>query len=534
MPNLLLEIRCEDLPASVLPKILEQLSEITHAYFAQERIAFEDIKVYGTLRRIALHMKNVSSRQSDDVREIRGPVVSEAFFSNSIPTSATEGFAKDVGVEINNLRIKEYDSEEYIVALIKKESKNTIDILPELLPKIISEIKTHNDIRWGSGDFRFVRPLRSIVALFGNEVINFTLGDITSGNITRGNRFLAPYKAVITFADNYMDVMEENMIIVDQEKRRDIIHWQLNMFARRDGATVVDDHNNALHEMVNRVEYPTALLGSFNSEYLKLPQSLLYHIICNEQHHFLLIKDGEIIPKFISVRDGDLSYISVVREGYERVLNAKLADANFFYQQDCKRELQELIDGLNWLRFKDIGGNMRDKTDRHERLALKLSELLNKNLEEIEIIKRAALLSFVDLSTGMVLEHPSLRGIIGKEFLKNLGEPDEITTAIGEQYLPNYENGNLPLTEIGRILSICVKIDDLCLSLFDKHENYSRQIIIDDAVSALCRFIDASDLTLEMVLVLVEYTLLMLSEEDVKTRESIVLNIKEIFKKRCV
>ena len=383
MPTLLLEIRLEDLPASALPILISQLAEAAKINFEKNRITFDEIKVYGTLRRLALTMHNVSIRQSEYIREVRGPLVSDAFFAEGIPTPATEGFAKDVGVEIHDLRIKEFDGQEYILAVIKEESSRTIDILKTLLPQIILGIKTHNDIRWGVGDISFIRPLRSIVAILGEEIIDFTIGDIVSGNVSRGNRFLAPYKAVVDSADKYREVMEENMIIVDQDKRRDIISWQLNMFSHREGATVSDENNIALDEIVNRIEYPTALLGAFNPEFLELPEALLDHIICKEQHHFPLIKDGKYLPQFIAVRDGDLAYISIVRDGYERVINAKLADAKFFYNQDCKRDLAQLLDGLNWLRFKDIGGNMRDKTDRQQKMSLKIALALGKTGEEL-------------------------------------------------------------------------------------------------------------------------------------------------------
>jgi len=533
MPNLLLEIRCEDLPASVLPQILEQLSEISHAYFAQNRIAFENIEVFGTLRRIVLIMTNVSHRQSEDIREVRGPIVSEAFFANGIPTVATEGFAKDVGVEISDLRIKEYDGQEYMVALFKEECQNTVEILPKLLPQIIMEIKTHNDIRWGLGDFRFVRPLRSVVAMYGQDIVNFTIGDISSGNISRGNRFLAPYKAIVQSADSYKEVMEENMIIIEQNKRKDIINWQINMYARRVGATIADDNGTLLNEIVNRVEYPTALLGAFNPEFLKLPTSLLYHIISLEQHHFPLIKDGKMLSQFIAVRDGDLAYISVVRDGYERVLNAKLGDASFFYEHDKKRDLNQLLDSLNWLKFKDMGGNMRDKTERHQKVSLKLAQLLHKDEKTIEFVKRAALLSFVDLSTGMVLEHPSLRGIIGKEYLQNLGESEEVCTAIGEQYLPNYENDNMPSTDAGCILAISGKVDDLCLNMLSKQESYAEHYALNTLIHSFHRFVKEGKVTVDILIELMSYTLSMLSVDE-KSKCDILKEITSRFKRKDV
>ena len=408
---------------------------------------------------MALLIKNVADSQADVEEEKRGPSVKIAFDAEGKPSKAAIGFARGQKVNAEDLVTRDG----YVYAVIHQHGKPTAEILQTLLPKIICDLSFPNNMHWGNLDFKFIRPIRWIVALLGAEVIPFEVANVTSGNTSRGHRVLSNGEFKIDTADSYVDACEKNFVIVDQNKRRDMITAQIENVAKERGgiAEITDD---LLEEVLYLVEYPTALSGNFETKYLALPPEAVITPMRDHQRYFP-VKDseGKLMPIFITVRNGGKDYLDIVQHGNERVLKARLEDAQFFFNEDRRKTLEQHRDKLKTVVFQESLGSMYQKTERLIKLCEKISDMLGEKIsaDDRKNTLRAAELSKADLVTGMVTEFTELQGVMGREYAKLDGENDEVATAIDEHYMPRFAGDAQPKTTAGKILSLADKIDNI-------------------------------------------------------------------------
>ena len=459
--DLLLEIGTEEVPAHVMPHLLDDLKRLASNMLAERRLAHENLRTIGTPRRTALLVTGLAERQEDVRTETRGPSVAIAFDAEGNPTKAGVGFARGQGIDPSAL----IQRDGYVYASVHEKGAETAQLLTELLPELIRAIPLPNSMRWGDLDFRFIRPIRWIVALYGTEVVPFTLANVTSGNTSRGHRTLAPQDFVIASSADYEAACEKAYIIVDQERRRAMITEQIAAVAKECSGTA-EITPDLLEEVLYLVEYPTALSGSFEEKYLALPAEAVITPMRDHQRYFpVKAEDGSLLPVFITVRNGGKEYLDVVAHGNERVLRARLADAQFFFDEDRKKSLAEHREKLKTVVFQQGLGSMYEKTERLMGLVTAIVEDLADDDAAYEMMavdaQRAAELSKADLVTGMVTEFTELQGIMGREYALLNGEKPEVACAIDEQYMPRFAGDELPKSDLGFALSVADKIDNI-------------------------------------------------------------------------
>ena len=455
--DLLLEIGTEEVPAHVMPGVLAQLKERAEKAFQENRIAFALVRMLGTPRRMALLVKDLAEKQADVTSENRGPSVKIAFDADGKPTKAAQGFARGQHVAPEDL----VEKDGYVYAVVHETGKETAELLKTLLPELICALSFPNNMRWGSLEFKFIRPIRWLVALFDSEVIPFEIANVTSGRVSRGHRFLSQGDFSIAKADDYEKDCEAQYIIVDPEKRKEMIRAQIEAVAKVNGgrAEITDD---LLEEVLYLVEYPTALCGRFEEKYLQLPPEAVITPMRDHQRYFPVKDDaGKLLPLFITVRNGGKEYLETVQHGNERVLRARLADAQFFFDEDRKKSLEEHRDKLKTVVFQQGLGTMYEKTERLAQLADFIADEIGADEKAHKHARRAALLSKADLVTGMVTEFTELQGIMGREYAKLDGECEKVVIAIDEHYMPRFAGDAQPQTTAGRIVSTADKIDTI-------------------------------------------------------------------------
>ena len=454
--DLLFEIGTEEIPARFMAGALSQLENIARNKFDELRVGYRDIQVLGTPRRLALIVRDVVEEQADKNSENKGPSIKIAFDANHLPTKAAQGFARGQGVDPADLVVKDG----YVYALVHEVGKPVTTLLPEILSNIIDRLNFPKNMRWANFDRKFVRPIRWIVALFGSEIIPFTITEVSTGNATRGHRFLSKGELIVNSVDDYFTVLQENYVMVNQEERRSVIREQVQEIALSQGGTVAIDED-LLEEVVYLVEYPTALCGRFEEKYLSLPPEAVITPMREHQRYFPVVsKDGKLLPVFITVRNGAADHIDIVRHGNERVLKARLADAQFFFEEDKKIKLIDRLDKLKTIVFQEGLGTVYDKTIRIEHLALAIAKFIGtENVNRI--IERSAKLAKADLVTGMVCEFTELQGTMGKEYALLNGEQPEVAQAIFEHYLPRFAGDILPESVAGKVISIADKLDNI-------------------------------------------------------------------------
>ena len=459
--DLLLEIGTEEVPAHVMPHLLADLKRLAGDMLAARRIAYESLRTVGTPRRSALLVTGLAERQEDVSTETRGPSVAIAFDAEGNPTKAGAGFARGQGIEPSAL----IQRDGYVYAAVHEKGAETAQLLTEMLPELIRAIPLPNSMRWGDLDFRFIRPIRWLVALYGTDVVPFTLANVTSGNTSRGHRTLAPQDFVIASPADYEAACEKAYIIVDPERRRAMICEQIVAVAKECGGTA-EITPDLLEEVLYLVEYPTALSGAFEEKYLALPAETVITPMRDHQRYFpVKAADGSLLPVFITVRNGGKEHLDVVAHGNERVLRARLADAQFFFDEDRKKSLAEHREKLRTVVFQQGLGSMYEKTERLMELVTAIVEDLAPDAAAYEAMepdaRRAAELSKADLVTGMVTEFTELQGIMGREYALLDGEKPEVARAIDEQYMPRFAGDELPQSDLGFALSVADKVDNI-------------------------------------------------------------------------
>ena len=453
--DLLFEIGAEEIPAGFLPNIIKQLGELATAALAERHIPHGAVKVYATPRRVALLINDVAERGEDVHETHKGPSVSIAYDGDGNPTKAAIGFARGKGLDVSELKVVDG----YIFADTTTAGLDTKEVLSDVLPSLITGLSFPKSMHWGDLEERFVRPVRWLVALYGQDVVPVTFANVTSTNVSRGHRFLGESELTIAEPKDYVDTLTKNFIMIDQDVRRETIRKQLTELAATKGATVVWDED-LLEEVTYLVEYPTALCGTFDESYLALPSDCIITPMKDHQRYFPMVDGkGKLLPMFLTVRNGDSKSLDVVAAGNERVLRARLDDAKFFFNEDRKTPLAGRYEALTKIVFQEGLGNLKDKTERLLTLGAALAKEVG--FEDTATLERATYLAKTDLTTGMVSEFTELQGIMGKEYALLDGETPAVGQAIFEQYLPRFAGDILPATDAGRILSIVDKVDTI-------------------------------------------------------------------------
>lgn len=487
MEKLLFEIGTEEIPAKFMPGILKQLKELAAAKMQELRIPFEDITVYGTPRRMAFIAGGVAETQADVVVEAKGPSVKIAYVSGA-PSKAAQGFARGQGVDVKDLVVRD----NYVYAVKHLAGQPVVELLPGLLMDILTSLSFPKTMRWADYEFRFVRPIRWMVALFGDQIIPVEICGVKSGKFSMGHRFMQQslkaaaesqgllsaaiskvgnkvYSALagvkgaveIPLAGDYKKVMYDNFVMVDQDERRALILQQIKDLAAQNGGEA-EINEDLLEEVNYLVEWPTALCGKFEEKFLSLPKECIITPMREHQRYFpVLDEDGNLLNKFITVRNGGSEHLDIVTHGNERVLRARLSDAEFFFNEDRATKLEDRLEKLKTVSFQEGLGNMYDKSERLVKMAEMLRFAINTPVDEEEL-RRCALLCKTDLVTGMVIEFTELQGVMGREYALLDGEKPEVATGIFEHYLPRFAGDALPATTIGRIVGIGDKLDNIC------------------------------------------------------------------------
>ena len=459
--NILLEIGMEEIPASFLKPALNDLEKNMKTYLKENRIVFEEIKTYGTPRRLILSISNLSERQEDLNILNQGPAKHVAFGSNGDLTKAGMGFAKSQGVEATELEIIETPKGEYIAAKKFVEGKETKTLLPGALKGLVEGLTFPKSMKWSNKKMKFARPIQWILALVDNDLIEFEVGGYKSASVSRGHRFFGEKEFSVTSIEDYFKKIRENNVIIDIEERKNMIVEMINKNCSSVGEKVIIE-NELLDEVTNLVEYPYPMVGTFNSEFLEVPQDVLIISMQVHQRYFpILDSEGNLLPKFIVVRNG-IDGSENVRIGNEKVLSARLSDARFFYQEDLKKSLSENIEKLKYVVFQKDLGTIYQKIERSKKIAEKLIDILGFEGNKEDIL-RTIELSKADLVSNMIgeKEFTKLQGFMGAEYALKSGENERVSKGIEEHYYPRYQGDKLPQNIEGVITGICDRIDTL-------------------------------------------------------------------------
>ncbi len=458
--DLLLEVGTEEIPAAFLPDALKALREKALKELQNQRIAFKEITTMGTPRRLALIASGVAVAQEELIATKLGPAKSIAFDKDGNPTKAAIGFAKGQGIDIADIKTVKTDKGEYICAEKKEQSELTIKLLPQILPDIILALPFRKSMRWGDLEVRFARPIHWIVALFGNTIVPFQLGNIDSGDTSYGHRFMAPGPLRITNAASYAAQLAQAFVFVDPQVRRDTLIREIRGIAASVNG-VPDEDSALIDEVTNLIENCSPVLCHFENEFLQLPREVLITTMKKHQKYFpILDTQGSPLPCFIAVNNTRAREPAVSARGHERVLRARLSDARFFYTADQKKSLDSMTERLQGVIFQAQLGTSFEKVRRFQELALFLTDSFFSQSIRARV-ERAAYLCKADLVSEMVGEFPELQGIMGREYARIAGEDAEVAEAIFEHYLPRFAEDSIPVSDIGAIVGIADKLDTI-------------------------------------------------------------------------
>jgi len=468
MTDLLFEINTEEIPASYIEPALNQMKILFTGQTKKHRLEMHSIYSTGTPRRLTLFVKGLPQKQESMTEEIQGPSAAVAFDKAGNPTKAGLGFAKSRGVDTKNLQIKNTSKGEYCFAIKKIEGQETLNILPGILTAVIKNISFPKAMKWKGNGLFFARPIRSLLALFGDKIVPLEINGIKADNLLFGHPFLSGKKIEIPEAnwELYKKLLKQEHVVVDMTERRETLRTKITQLITPYGAAIDDEE--LLDEVTNLVEYPNAIECSFDEEFLDIPADVIETSMKEHQRYFPIKKrGGKLLNKFIAVLNRNESNADTTIQGNERVLKARLSDARFFWKEDRKTPLIKRVENLKNLVFLEKLGNYFDRTNRILKLSKYLSTQLTLPHEEIELVKRAAELCKADLLTQMVGEFPSLQGIMGRGYAEWDGEEKSVAIAIAEHYMPRFATDNIPTSRIGAIVGLADKFDTIssCFAL---------------------------------------------------------------------
>ena len=459
--DLLWEIGLEEMPARFLPPAIKQLGELAADAFGNAGLGYEEINVYATPRRLSLLVKGLDEKAADQETEVKGPAKKAAYDDNGEPTKALLGFCRGNGIDPADLFEKELKGNIYMYANKKSVGRAAMEMLPEILLTCTDKLYFPKPMRWGYNTLRFPRPVRWLVALFGSQVIDVEFGGIKADRFSRGHRLLGSDHIELCCPAAYLKALKENFVIVDQAERAEICRKQIAEVAAKFGGHVKED-DELLEEVTYLVEYPTALAGHFEDKYLAIPEELVTTPMVDQQRYFPVYDaDDKLLNLFITVRNGDDRHLEIVAEGNEKVLRARLADAEFFYVEDLKDKMDDNVEKLAAAVFHEKLGTCLQKVQRIVKNAEFIGKKLGFTEEELEQTARAAYLAKADLESRVVYEFPELQGIIGEYYANAAGEDPVVAQAIREHYLPRFAGDELPQTKPGLAVALADKLDSI-------------------------------------------------------------------------
>jgi len=461
MNPFLLEVGTEEIPAGYIQPALDALASNLTAKLAQARISHGAVHTFGTPRRLVVRLDGVAGRQQSITEEVLGPPERVAFDDQGAPTVAAQKFAEKVGVPLEKLKVTETDKGRYLCATISEKGSATKAVLQKMLPDIILGTPFPKTMRWSSMSICFARPIQSILALLGKSVVSFTLEDkIKSGRYTWGHMFMHHQKIKIDDAELYEKSMRQAHVVVDIEARKQMVRHEVDAAAKAMGGKALPDEE-LLNIVTNLVEIPVATGGRFDDAFLELPREILITSMREHQKYFAVVdENGRLMPCFVAVNNTRTKDLDLVARGHERVLRARLSDAQFFYRADRQDQMDDWRERLKGVLFQAKLGSMHAKVERVEKLCAHLSQAESSSLQSQ--VKRAAQLCKADLVSQVVGEFAKLQGIMGRVYATVANEPGDVATAIEEHYRPVYSGGALPETRTGALLAIADKLDTIC------------------------------------------------------------------------
>lgn len=456
--TLAFEIGTEEIPAFDLAGAVKQLSTMVPSLLDDAAIPHGAVKIFSSPRRLIVIAEEIPEATEEKNEVFKGPSAKIAFDAEGNPTKAAQGFARGKGVDPSSLVVEDG----YVYARTHTPSVNVASLLSSVLDKIIHGLSWPRSQRWGVQSEYFTRPVRWIVALFGSEVIDFTFAGLVAGRTTYGHRFLAPGPFEVADADSLVDVVRSASVVPSEAEREQVIREGVAKAEAETGFTAVL-HPKTLVEVINLAEYPTVLVGTFDEEFLKVPEEIIVDAMLVHQRYFPLYdKDGKLTNRFIVVSNGDPACAETIIDGNERVVRARLYDAKFFYDEDLKQPLESYVNRLGEVVFQEKLGTMLDKTNRIQRLADHLAEDAGLAGQDLSDVERAARLCKADLVTSAVVEFTSVQGVMGSYYAAASGETDQVAQAIEQHYRPRFAGDEAPDTVVGKIVAIADKLDTVC------------------------------------------------------------------------
>jgi glycyl-tRNA synthetase beta chain len=458
--DLLIELGCEELPPKSLPGLAQTLLDSFSLHLGKSEIAFNESasRVFYTPRRLALLLSGVAERQPDQVLERKGPALTAAFDAENQPTAAATGFARSLGKSVNELETLKSDKGEWLYCRVEKPGQKLADLVFPILEKSLASLPIAKPMRWASNDFSFIRPVHWLVVMHGSEILTGSLFGLEAGNLTHGHRIHSPGPHEIHTAGEYEEVLEAACVLADQSRRRDIIvHQAVELGKTAGGKTLID--NDLLEEVTSLVEWPRSICGSFDVEFLDVPAEALIASMQDHQKFFPIVNgNGALLARFIAVANLESQDFNAVRNGFERVIRPRLADARFFWDQDNKFSLEHWLPQLDSIIFQDKLGSVLDKSKRIATISKKIAEETGVNSDHAN---RAAMLCKCDLVSQMVTEFPELQGIMGRHYAEQSGEPAAVAQAIGDHYRPAYSGDSLASQAVGKVVALADRLDSL-------------------------------------------------------------------------
>ncbi|MBD1912223.1 MULTISPECIES: glycine--tRNA ligase subunit beta [unclassified Leptolyngbya] len=466
MATFLLEVGTEELPASFVASAMQQWRSRISASLKEQFLDPSAIHIYGTPRRLALVLEGLPERQPDREEEVKGPSV-QAAFKDGKPTKAAEGFARSRGVSVEDFETRATDKGEFIFVTLKIPGRSVKELLMELVPQWIFGLEGKRFMRWGDGDQRFSRPVRWLVTLWDEEVLPLTLENgaevVTSDRLSQGHRVLSPEPVIISQASDYLATLRKAFVEPDPAQRRQTIQAQAEEAARTVGG-VASINTGLLDEVTDLVEYPTAVVGKFEPEFLEVPAEVLVMEMESHQRYFPVLKaegSHELLPCFITISNGDPAKSTIIAEGNGRVIRARLSDGRYFFDADRKKALEDYLPQLETVTFQEDLGSVRQKVERIVQIAGHIARQLNLSEGDRATVERAALLCKADLVTQMVGEFPELQGVMGQKYAIASNESPAVADAIFEHYLPRGANDQMPKTLAGQVTGVSDRLDTL-------------------------------------------------------------------------
>jgi len=460
--DLVFEIGAEEIPSGPLYAAVSQMKSLAASGLKDARLEYEQIDTFGAPRRLVLVIRGLAERQNDLDTRAKGPAVCVAYDAAGKVTPAAIGFALGKNVPVNDLVRGKEAGGEYVYAILRAEGLPATEVLPALLARLAAGIDWPKSQRWGSGDTRFIRPVRWLLALYGAEVVPVSFAGLTAGRVTFGHRFLSPGGIEVPSVAEYFEALRRGGVMVDEESRAQFIREGIDSVATEvDGSAVVPE--KVFAEVVNLVETPTVAVGHFEAAFLRVPREVLETAMESHQRYFpVQDASGALTSAFILVHNGDPDRTEPIVRGHERVIRARLADAAFFYDEDLKVSMETWVERLGSAVFHEKLGSVADKVARVERLTVALAALHGAAPEEASRAARAAHLCKADLVSHVVVEFPSLQGVMGRYYALAGGEHEAVAQAIVEHYRPRFAGDALPTGVAGLLVSAADKLDTIC------------------------------------------------------------------------